>query len=433
MKVSIEEHSSTEKKIDVVIPAETVRLEREGIIRNIRRNAKVDGFRKGKVPEAQIQKLFAGQIKEELVSNLVSNSLPDALKEVSASPVSRPSITISDIEQEKEFSYSAVFDVLPDFELPVYKGLELKQSPISVSADDVQRSIEQIVENSATVEPCPEKRPCAAGDVVEVDYRGTIDGKTIEGLEKSGVKFLIGKGRLIEGFEKNIVGMSEGEEKNFEVAYPEDFQIKEAAGKSVKFSLKVNQVFDKAVPEADDEFAKKLGSENLSDLKSNIERDLKARLEAMRDMSLNEQIYSKLGEGAKFEAPARLVSDERERLEAEMRKEFERQNTEIPPIDEKASENLNRRAGENVKLSLVISRIAETESIEALESEINRRFSDIAAQSGVTPEQVREYYEKNSLMNGLNSQIVSTKVLKFIRENSEIKTEEPSAPQPSDG
>ncbi|WP_462137297.1 trigger factor [Candidatus Mycalebacterium sp.] len=425
MKVSVEDHSSTEKKIDVVISAETVRLEREGIVRKLSRNAKVDGFRQGKVPEAEIEKLFAGEIKEELVSNLITNSFQGALKEVSASPVSRPAITPGDLEQEKEFSYSAVFDVLPDFEIPVYKGLELKQAPISVSAQDVEQALEQIIESSATVEPVKEKRPAATEDVVEVDYRGTLDGKTVEGLEKSGVKFLLGKGRLIEDFEKNILGLSDGDEKEFEIAYPEDFQIKEAAGKSVKFNLKVKQVFDRAVPSADDEFAKKLGSDTVAGLKSNIEKDLTARLEAMRDASLDEQICARLGENVKFEVPARLVADERERLEAEMKRDFEGRNIPLPPIDEKASESLNKRAGENVKLSLVISRIAESESIEAKESDLTDHFSAVAAQSGVSNEQVREYYEKNSLLNGLNSQIVSAKAMKFMRENAEIKTEIP--------
>ncbi|QMU56466.1 MAG: trigger factor [Candidatus Mycalebacterium zealandia] len=425
MKVSVEDRSSTEKKIDVVISAETVRLEREGIVRKLQRNAKVDGFRQGKVPEAEIEKLFAGEIKEELVSNLVTNSFQDALKEVSASPVSRPAITPNDLDLEKEFSYSAVFDVLPAFELPVYKGLGLKQAPISVSAQDVEQALEQIVEGSATVEPVKEKRPCAAEDVVEVDYRGTIDGKTIEGLEKSGVRFLLGKGRLLEDFEKNITGMSDGEEKEFEIAYPEDFQIKEAAGKSVKFTLKVTQVFDRKVPAVDDEFAKKLGSDNVAGLKSNVEKDLTARLEAMRDASLDEQICAKLGDVAKFDVPARLVADERERLEAEMKRDFEGRGIDVPPIDEKASESLNKRAGENVKLSLIISRIAEAESIEANENDLTERFSAIASQTGVSNEQIREYYEKNSLLNGLNSQIVSAKVMKLMRENAEIKTEDP--------
>lgn len=426
MKVSIEDLGSTVRRVDVTVPAEAVRRERDEIIRRLRKNAKVDGFRRGRAPDAQIQKLFGGEIREELASKLVSDSFPEALKEVSVSPVSRPAITLGEVGLEKEFVYSAVFDVLPDFELPAYKGLELKQSGASVSAGDVEAAFERIRENSAKIEPYAEKRPSAAGDVVEVDYRGAIEGVTVEGLEKSGVKFLLGKGRLIEDFEKNIVGMSAGEEKDFEVAYPDDFQIREAAGKSVAFHLKVKQVFQRTLPEPGDEFAKSLGSGGLADLKAGIEKDLAARLEALKRSSIEEQICSKLSEGAGFEVPERLVSEERERLEAEMRKDFESRGAEVPAIDEKASETLNRRARESVKLSLTISRIAEAESITASRSDLEERFSEIAAQSGVTPAQVREYYEKNRLLNGLNSRIVSAKVMDFIRKHSEIKTEEPA-------
>lgn len=421
MKVSVEDRSSTEKKVDVVIPAETVRLEREGIVRNIMRNAKVDGFRKGKVPEAEVMRLFDGEIKQELISNLISNSFDEALKEVSATPVSRPAITPGVLgDGENEFSYSAVFDVLPQFDLPQYKGLVLKQSPISVSKGDVDAAIKQIVENAATVEPCADARPCKAGDVVEVDYCGTIDGNTIEGLEKKEVKFLLGAGHLIEDFEKNIRGMSGGDEKEFEVFYPEDFQIPEAAGKSVKFILKVNKVFDRTVPEMNDEFAKKMGSESVVDLRVNIEKDMMARLEALRNNSLDEQICSKLGESADFEIPARMVADEKGRIEEEIKK---RGGKELK-IDEKMSANLLERARDNVKISLLISRIAEAECIEATDADLRERFSSVAAQTGASPEQVREYYEKNRLLNGLNSQVISDKVLGFIRGEAQIQTEQ---------
>lgn len=424
MKVSVESLGSTEKKIDVTIPAETVRRKRDEIVRRLKQNANIDGFRKGKVPDARINKLFGGKIREELVSDLVSDSFPDALKEAAVSPASRPAITPGEIESEKDFLYSAVFDILPDFELPAYKGLELEQAPVSVTPEDIERALENIRESSAEVEPA-ENRPCAAGDVVEVDYGGTINGKPVDGLEKDGVKFLLGKGRLIESFEKNIIGMSAGEEKEFEVAYPEDFQIKEAAGKSVRFKLKVKEVFNRTVPDADDSFAKKLGSENAAELKDKIKADLTGRLEAMRLASLDEQICSKLDAGTEFEIPRRLVSEERGRLEEEMKKDFENRGAEVPPIDEKASETLNRRAGENVKLSLTISKIAEAESIEAEEKDFEESFSSIAERSGVTPVQVREYHEKNGLLNGLNSRIVSAKVMSFIREHSDIRTVQP--------
>ncbi|MCY4047586.1 MAG: trigger factor [Candidatus Dadabacteria bacterium] len=426
MKVTIEDSSSTEKKINVSIPAETVRLEREGIVRDLMRNAKVDGFRQGKVPEAEINRLFGDKIKQELLSNLITNSFPDALKEVSAEPVSRPSITPGVIDGDNEFSYSAVFDVLPAFELPQYKGLALKQSPVSVAPADVEAAMKQITENAATVEPVSEARPCAAGDVVEVDYKGTVEGETIEGLENKSVRFLLGNGSLVENFEKNITGMSAGEEKEFEVAYPEDFQIKEAAGKSVLFNLKVNTVFDRTVPELNDEFAKKIGAENIAELKNNIEKDMTARLENLRDRSLEEQICSQLGEAAKFEIPERMAAEEKSRLESELKKDFEARGGKEFKIDEKMAETLANKARENVKLSLIVNKIAETESIEATQKDLDERFSSIAAGAGATPEQVREYYEKNRLLNGLNSQVVSAKVLEFIRDNSTITTEEPA-------
>lgn len=433
MKVTVEDRSSTEKKMDVTIPAETVRLEREGIVRDLVRNAKVDGFRQGKVPETEILRLYGDKIKQELLSNLISNSFQDALKETSAVPVSRPAITPGALVENGEFSYSAVFDVLPEFELPKYKGLALKQTPISVSPADVETALKQIVENAATVEPVSKPRPCAAGDVVEVDYKGTVDGKTIEGLENRSVRFLLGNGSLVENFEKNIVGMSASEEKEFDVAYPDDFQIKEAAGKSVRFSLKVNTVFDRTVPELNDEFAGKLGAKNVDELKSNVEKDMTARLEALRDRSLEEQICSQLGEAADFDMPERMISEEKNRLEGEMKKDFESHGGKDFTADEKMSEALAKKARENVKLSLLVSRIADAESIEATQGEIDERLSSIAAGAGATTEQVREYYEKNGLLNGLNSQLVSAKVLGFIRENAEITTAEIAAPENTGG
>ncbi|GBD39338.1 Trigger factor [bacterium HR37] len=425
MRVNVEALSSVERKVEVTIPADEVKEKLEKVLKEFQSSARVKGFRPGKVPRSIIEAMYKQDILNEVASRLVSESFEGALREASVTPISRPKITTEKVERDREFRYTAVFEIIPEFEVKDYIGIELKKERYEVKDEDIERVINQLREQSAEAKPLEEEREVRKGDYVIVDYKGVLDGKPIPELTKEGVQLLVGEGRLIPEFEENILGMRKGEEKEFEVTYPEDFHIKEVAGKTVRFRLKVKDVFQRILPQLDDEFAKDLGQENVEALRKKIKEDLEKRLEEEAKSKLKEELITALLERTSFDVPPTLVESEIAHLKREFVLSFQRHGLEVPPLNEDMENSFRQRALRNVKASLILGAIAKKEGIKVEEKELNNRLMEIARAYEVPFERVRELYEKNNMIPALEERILEEKVLDFLLEKAKIEEVSP--------
>ncbi len=421
MKVNIETLSSTERKLDVFLQPELVKEKLQEVFKEFQKNAKVRGFRPGKVPRGVIESIYGKQIFDEVSSRLVSDSFQDALLEASVTPVSRPSLTTDKVETDKEFHYSAVFEIIPDFEVDGYLGIELKKEKVEVDDDEVSMVLDRLRKRSAEARKLETERGAAAGDLVVIDYEGTLEEKSIEDLKKSDVQFIIGEGQLIPEFEEAIVGLKEGEVKKFDVSYPEDFQVSEAAGKTVNFELRLKEVMERILPNLDDEFAKDLGEESLESLKKKIQEDLEKRHQMESSSKLRTDLINKLIENRTFDIPNSLVEEESSRLKRELGFNLQRQGLRIPELDEKAEKSITERAIANVKASIVLGAIAKKEGIDVTGAEVDKRLSEISKSVGVPYEKVREAYHSNSMLEGLRASILEEKVVDFLVEKAKVE------------
>lgn len=422
MKVSIDDISSTEKKIEVVIPKEKVKEKRNFIFNQFKQGASIKGFRPGKAPNHLIESMYGNNIKEEVISKLVSESFEDAINETSLTPINRPDITPGEINTEDDFKYSAVFEILPEFELSDYTGLNLKKDKNEVEQKDVDEALKRISENQAQSKLIEEDRPAKDGDYVFIDYEGILeDGTTIDDLKKENVRFLLGKKQLIPEFEENILGKKAGEESNFPVSYPEEFAIKEAAGKTVKFNLKVKEIHERILPDLDDDFAKDLGFEDLNDLKKKIEEDISAQYEQSANAKLKQDIIEILEKDNIIDLPESLVKNEEHRLKHQFANDMQSQGMQMPEINEEVSTKFNEKAISSVKSSIILNRIAQKENIEATTKEVNDRVKQIADSYQVPFETVREAYEKNNMLENFESAIIEQKVIDLIIEKANIE------------
>ena len=250
MKVNVEDISSTEKKLEVIIPVEDVRERRAMMFEQVKGTANIRGFRPGKAPKHLIESMYGESINEEIVSKIVSETFEDAVEQASVSPISRPDINPGTVSTKEDFKYEATFEVIPEFELSNYEGLELEKVVYTIEQSQIDETLDRLRENHAKSEPIKRKRQAKKGDYVFVDYKGTLDnGETIDDLNRENVRFLVGEDQLIPEFEENIIGKKPDEESSFQVSYPEDFTIKEAAGKTVDFVLKVNEIHQKILPD----------------------------------------------------------------------------------------------------------------------------------------------------------------------------------------
>ncbi len=421
MKVNIEALSNTEKKVEVFIPSEEVRKEIEKVLKEFQMKAKIRGFRPGKIPRDLIESVYRNDILSEVSSRLISESFESALKEVSLTPVSRPRITPDKVERDNDFHYAAVFEIIPEFEVKDYTGIELKREKYVVKDEDVDRALNQIKERSAESKPLETEREVRQGDYVIVDYEGLLDGKTVKDLKKTDVQFLVGEGKLIPEFEENLAGMRKGDEKEFQVTYPEDFQMKEVAGKTVKFNLKVKDILERVLPELDDEFAKDLGQENLENLKKKIREDLEKKLEDESSGKLKEEVVKFLLDKNPVEVPSSLVEEEITRRKGDFALNFQRHGLPVPNFDEETEEKFRERAANNVKASLILGLIAKKEGIDASPEEVDNKLMEISKSFEVPFEKVREAYESNNMIRSLEAGLIEDKVFNFILEKSNLE------------
>ncbi|MDA2920699.1 trigger factor [Desulfobacterota bacterium AH_259_B03_O07] len=421
MKINVETLSNTERKLDIIIQPEQVKDKLEQVYKEFQRNAKVKGFRTGKVPRKVVESIYARQIFDEVTSRLVSDSFESALEEASVTPVSRPELTTDKVEAGKEFHYSAVFEVIPDFEVDNYSGIELTKEKYELKDEDVDKALNQLRERSAEAKPLEKEREARNGDYVVIDYEGTIEGKSLKDLKRSDVRFVIGEGQLIPQFEDNILGMKKGEENEFEVTYAEDFQIEEAAGKTVNFTLKLKDILEKVLPELGDEFAKDLGEESLESLRRKIRDDLGMRLEDISKNKLKQDLINNLVKTKIFDVPQSLLEENVMRLKREYAFNFQRQGLPALQFDEKADEKFREGAIQNVKASIILGAIAEKEGIHISNEDVTKRLLEISKSYNVPLDKVKEIYEKNNMIEGLRAGLVEGKVTEFLLEKANIQ------------
>lgn len=422
MKVNIENLSDTQRKLLVTVPADVVKSERDAIFKEIYKLAKVKGFRPGKAPVKVVESMYKGEILSETMQKILSKTLEEALKEANVNPINRPEITPpDDLELDKDFEYTVFFEVIPDIELGPYKELKLKKEKMVVKDEDVEHSIKHLQEHKAETTPYEKKKAVKEGDVVVVDFQGSLDGEPIKDLKREDVKFVVGENKMIPEFEEAVLGMKKEEEKEFDVTYDDSFPIEEARNKAVHYVLTLKEVLKRTLPPVDDELAKSIGLESLEDLRTKIKEDLGSQLEKQAQTKMRRELMDLLVENnPSIEAPPSLVEQETDRLLQSIQQNAEQQGAPPMELSEDQINEVRDHAVRNVKASLVLGEISRKEEIIVSDEDINENLGAIAQQYNMETSQIRELYEKNNLLEGLEASLAERKVIDFIVENANI-------------
>jgi len=422
MKVNMENLSSTQRKLMVTVPADVVKAERDAIFKEIYQIAKVKGFRPGKAPVKVVESMYKGEILSETMQKLLSKTLEDALREAEVNPINRPEITPPDkIELDKDFEYTVVFEVLPEIDLGQYKELKLKKEKMVVKDDDVELSIKHLQDHKAQTAPYENKIAVKEGDVVIVNFQGSLDGEPIKDLKREDVQFVVGEQKMIPEFEEAVLGMKKEEEKEFDVTYDDTFPIEEARDKAVHYVLTLKDVLKRTLPPVDDELAKSIGLESLDELKTKIKEDLGHQLEKQAQTKMRRELMDLLVENnPSIEAPLSLVEQEAERLVESIQQNAQQQGAPPMELTEEQLQEVRDHALRNVKASLVLGEISRKEEISVSDEDINENLGAIAQQYNMDTAQIRELYEKNNLLEGLEATLAERKVIDFIVEYADI-------------
>jgi len=276
MKTSLEEISPVKKKLLVEVESEEVDRKIEETYRTLGKKAKVHGFRPGKVPRRILERYFKDQVVEEVTRGLVDETLPKAVEESKAMPLSIPMVENDSLKAGQSFKYAVVMEVKPQFELRDYMGVELEKEIVEVTDQDVERNMQEIRKAHATLKPVQEDRGAREGDSIVVDYEAFEAGKPVEGVKAQNFMIALGGGAIHPELEKGLTGLKAGDLKDVEVHFDDKHQNARLAGKDVTFKVKVIDLKITELPELNDEFAKSLGGEfpDLETLKKRVKDSL---------------------------------------------------------------------------------------------------------------------------------------------------------------
>ena len=434
MKTELKEISPTRIQIDVEIDADAVRAVYDRISDNYARAANVPGFRPGHAPRAVVRTRFKDQIRTEVLRELLPSAVQQAVEEHKLEPLGEPELNLENSEGlnqlgQQPIAFNVNIDVLPDIKLGEYKGLEATRRTRPVKDEDIERVIEQLRENSASLEPV-EDRGAQIGDTVTANFHGKfVDTPEAEPINVQDVDVVLGGQGVVQEMTDNLMGASADDEKTFSVNYPQNFSAKGLAGKNVEYTVKVTAVRIKELPELDDEWARSLGDEieSLDQLREKVRSDLQAQATNEAEGRVRSDLLRKLVDAHQFELPERLVAQQTEhRFESVMRDMIGHGiDPRNPEFDwEKARDSLKDQASFDLRSSLLLEHIADEENLDVTDQEIDDEINAIADASRQTPEQVRAVLTKQGGERSIAPRLRNRKALDFLVANGRVIDEE---------
>jgi trigger factor len=426
MKVNVEDLSQIKKKLVIEVEPEKVKRQWETVFKKVNKTVKLKGFRPGKVPRSLVEKYYGPQIDDEVVRHLINENYPEALKETKLIPVTFPQLDQPAFDRQGPFTFEATVELKPEVVIADYRGLSLKREQAAVTEEQVDQRLNMVRESHGELVSVTEERPLREGDIAVIDYESWIEGQPVEGGSARHFDLEVGAGRFNPEFEKELPGMKKGEEKDFEIAFPGEYGNQALAGKTVKYHIRLEDLKEKNLPELNDEFAQGLPGgtvASLEDLRSKIREDLERMEQQRADQKLNEDLLEQLTEKTEFELPEGLVKAEIDETMARVEQDMTRRGVPWPGSEanrERFRENIRPTAEKRIRRDLILEKVAELENLTVTPEEVDEEINKIAAGVNQSPGLVREVYNKNNLMSGLQTQILQEKTLKFLKDQAQI-------------
>ena len=426
MKASIEQISPVKKRLTVEVEAEEVDRKIEEAYKELKKRAKVDGFRPGKVPRNILQRHFGDQVTQDVKRGLLSETLPQAFEETKIFPVAMPVIESETLKVGEGFKYVALMEVRPEFELKDYMGLEVDKELVSVKEEAVNSQIEEIRRVNSRLKPLEEDRGIRNDDCAILEYEAFEGGKPIEGMKAQNFMIRVGSGQFHPEFEKGLQGFKAGESVEITVDYAADDPNAGLAGKKVLFKVNVTDVKVMETPELNDDFAKSLGADfnDLETLKNRIREDMKAREEKRVDRELKKRLLDKVGAKVSVDLPETLVESEMRYAVETVKQNLLRMGSSLEKsglTEEKVREDFRVASERRVKDLLILGEIARQNDFSLTETELDEGFADLAKGIGQDPKVVRQYYEAKDLLEGFRDRLLEEKTLNYLVKGAKIR------------
>lgn len=425
MKSNLEKVSSLSRKLKIEIPATAVQTAFQKVFNGIQRDVTIKGFRKGKAPLNTIKSMYGDRVKQDVVQDLIQKHYAMALEEHKLDPISYPEFEFTDPTEDKEFAFSANFDVRPEIQLKKYEGLEVEKEKFEVDESKITEVLQNIRSSRATFETVTEARGAKMGDTAIVDFEGFMGGAPLENGSGTDHNLELGAKQFIEGFEEGVVGMKVGDNKTISLKFPDPYHSADLAGKPVEFKVTLKALKAKVLPELNDEFLKSLGGpSDLEALKLTIKEDLTKTEEKRIEDGFKNRLLKTLVKENPVEVPASLLKEQKASLIEDFKKRMTDQGmaeADFTSYVQKWDGDFAQTAAEMIQSSFLVDAIAKKHDLFCKREDIDAKFKEYAGQTGIDEARIKEFYARPEQSSRLAYMITEEKVVGFLNKSVKVK------------
>lgn len=426
MNVTVE-RVENEATLKITAPAAAVNAGYKKAVQKIADQANIPGFRKGKAPRAIIEMHYGKEaVKQEAFEIVANKAYSEALDQEKLIPVSDPKVEESTFEEGKDMELTIKVTLKPEPELGEYKGLHVEKKEVEVTDEQVDAQIKDMMGRDAKMVVAEEGAVIEKGDFAIIDFAGTVDGEPFSGGEGKGYPLEVGSNSFIPGFEDQLVGLSKGDSTDVEVTFPEDYFVKDLAGKEAIFKVNIQDVKRKELPELNDEYvASKTDFKTVEELRANYKERMQKAAEANAKAEYEHELIDLAVANAKFSVPEIMIEDKISQMVEEMKMSLESRKMSLDMYMQytgldmaKIRENQRPVAEENVKTDLVLDAIAKAEDIQVDMADVDAEIAAISAQHGASPEEVKKIIKGNGTMGLLLANILRRKAAHVVIDSA---------------
>lgn len=414
MEVSVENTGGLARRMTVQVPAERVDQEVRSRLQSLVQTIRLDGFRPGKVPIRVIEKKFGKRIRLEVIDQVVSSTMQEALSRESLRLASDPNIEPRDSHPGEPLEYTATFEIFPEFEGDISYDFTIKRPQIEITDTDIGAMLDNLRRQRATWNPV--ERPAADGDQLTISFEGTIDGQPFAGNKAENLPLVLGSGSMVPGFEEQLVGVSAGEEKAIEVTFPADYPSAEVAGKTATFKINAILVAEMELPELNDAFATAFGitEGGLQGLRDEVTNNMQRELKGLVTSKLKIQVFDGLLACNPVEVPQTLIENEVREMQGTQH------------FQGRSPESLQAEAERRVKLGVVVSEVARRNDVQLDPGRVQDMVQTIAASYEKPEEVIQWYYSNQDKLAGVQSTVIEEQVVDWVVEHAGANIEDES-------
>ncbi len=415
MQANLETLGQLERRLSVAVPLAEIDSEVASRLKHLTRTVKMHGFRPGKVPYRVVEQQYGGQVRQEVLGDALQKSFGDAVRQQNLRVAGYPKFEAKPLgDGASQFEYSATFEIYPEVAVGDVSKATITRPMLEVGEAEIDKTIEVMRKQRVGYEPVD--RAAVDGDRLTIDYKGTIDGKPFEGGAAENASIVLGEGRLLPDFEKQLLNMKNGETKTFELRFPDDYHGKEVAGKTASFDVRLTQVAAPRLPEVDAEFAKSLGvadgdlARMRAEIKANLEREVKARLKSR----IKDQVMQALLDVTRIEVPKALVEMEVQRMQEQARQDLAARG--IPVKDELPipAEVFEKQAQHRVNLGLILAEVVRANNLNAKPEQVKAAVEEQAQSYEHPQEVVKWFYQSPERLRDIESMVLEDNVVAWV-------------------